>query len=53
MATSKPTQYAQGYRAAMEEIADLAVSDKTRDACLFQIEQWLENQNIKRDWVGA
>lgn len=51
--TRKPTQYAQGYRAALEEIADLAVSDKTRDAALLAIEEWLENAGITRDWIGS
>lgn len=50
---ARVSQYAQGYRAGMEEIADLAVSEKTRDASLMRIEEWLENQGIIRDWIGS
>lgn len=49
-----PAQYEQvGYRAALEEVADLAVSDKTRDAALMRIEEWLEKHGIRRDWIGS
>ncbi len=50
---SRQIAYSAGYRAALEEIADLAVSDKTRDAALLHIEEWLENAGITREWIGA
>lgn len=45
--------YAAARAEVLAEVADLAVGDKTRDACLLLIEEHLENNGIIRDWVGA
>lgn len=47
------TQYERGYRAALLEVAELAIGEKTRDASLLLIEDLLEQHGIVRDWIGS
>ena len=47
------TQRERGYREALEEIANLAVSGKTRDEALLIIEERLERAGIVREWIGS
>jgi predicted RNase H-like HicB family nuclease len=48
-----PNRYDAGHRAALEDIARLAVAGKTRDEALRMIEEYLEARGIARDWIGA
>lgn len=47
------TAYDAGYRAALLEVAALAIAGKTRDEALLLIEEKLEDAGIAREWIGS